>query len=49
MSIVVLANPKSIDNRSKAPKDIQKSIIKVDQLVDFLSKEFTALKKKLYA
>ncbi len=45
-SIVVLANPKSIVNKSKAPKDIQKSIIKVDQLVDFLSKEFTVLKKK---
>lgn len=45
-SIVVLANPKSIVNKSKAPNDIQKSIIKVDQLVSFLSKEFAVLKKK---
>jgi hypothetical protein len=38
-SIVVIANPKSIINRIKAPADIKNNIIKHDQITDFLRKE----------
>jgi hypothetical protein len=38
-SIVVIANPKSIINRTKAPTDIKNNIIKHDQITDFLQKK----------
>ncbi|MGE5628596.1 MAG: HRDC domain-containing protein [Solirubrobacterales bacterium] len=37
-SVVVVANPKSIINRSKAPAYIKNDIIKYDQITDFLVK-----------
>lgn len=44
-SIVVLANPRSIIDKSKAPIEIRNSIIKVDQLVSFFTNEFKTAKK----
>lgn len=37
-SIVVLANPKTILNDSKAPEDIRKVVIRLDQLVAYIKK-----------
>lgn len=54
-SLVVIANPKTIVNKTKAPKDIQKNICKYDQLPGILKKdledpinEFNLLEKSLY-
>ena len=38
-SAVILANPKTIVNKNKAPKDIQNNIYKYDQITNLLKKE----------
>lgn len=40
-SAVIIANPKTIVNKSKAPKDIQNSIFKYDQISNLLKKELS--------
>ncbi|MBU3161261.1 NERD domain-containing protein [Clostridium frigoris] len=38
-SVVILANPKTIINKNKAPKNIQDNIYKYDQITNLLKKE----------
>ncbi|SDO16201.1 NERD domain-containing protein [Alkalicoccus daliensis] len=46
--IVVMANPKSIIDKKKAPKAVQDMIIKSDQLVNYLSKDIKLHRKDRY-
>lgn len=48
-SVVVIANPKTIVNKEKAPKEIQKNIIKHDQLVRFLKNEMEDVNNERFA
>ncbi|MDY3206899.1 nuclease-related domain-containing protein, partial [Clostridium baratii] len=43
---IVMANPKSIINKSRAPKDIKEQIVKYDQLAKFIKDKIDYEKKK---
>ncbi|UTR10068.1 HRDC domain-containing protein [Evansella sp. LMS18] len=48
-NLVVLANPKTILDKKKAPAEISKKIIRSDQLVKFIKQDLNQRKKKTYA
>ncbi|WP_169911132.1 HRDC domain-containing protein [Evansella clarkii] len=48
-NIVVLANPKTILDKKKAPAEISRKIIRSDQLLNYIKQDLKERKKKTYA